>query len=174
MQPFKIIHEYEGSAEDFWAFFFDHEYNRRFHDAVEIDVEVVREESVNQRRERVVRYRSRQPVPALMRSFLPDGLGYTEHGIYDPETRSFTHRIEPNAFGARTEIRGTMRVEDLANGKIRRIYEGTVTIKVPIVGGRIEADTIRNMQKAQDAAAAVTRQWLSQCAERRLEQPRAQ
>ncbi len=166
MQPFSIVHEYEGSAADFWALFFDDAYNRAFYTSVDIDFEVVRDVQFGATRQRLVRYRSLKPVPALMRPFLPEGLGYTEHGVFDADARSFSHRIEPSAFGRRTDIQGIVRIEELGGGRIRRTYAGSVQIRAPWIAHKLELDTVANMESSQEVAASVTREWLSRRRER--------
>lgn len=161
MQPFSIVHEYEGTPQAFWTLFFDDAYNRAFYAAVDIDFEVVSDRSEPKKRERVVRYRSRKPVPGMMKPFLPEGLGYTEHATFDSETQTFEHRIEPSAFGSRTDIRGAVLVEDLGRGRIRRTYAGRVEIRAPLIARKLEQDTVANMVASQDTAAAVTRAWLA-------------
>ncbi len=162
MQPFSIVHEYESSPQAFWTLFFDDAYNRAFYASVDIDFEVVRDELEGGRRERVVRYRSRKPVPGLMRPFMPEGLGYTEHGVFDVQACELAHRIEPSAFASRTDIRGTLRVADIGQGRIRRSYAGTVSIRAPLIARKLELDTVANMVSSQDTAATVTRHWLAQ------------
>jgi hypothetical protein len=161
MQPFSIVHEYEGSPEDFWALFFDDAYNRAFYAAVDIDFDIVREQRDGPKRERIVRYRSRKPASGMLRAFLPEGLGYTEHGLFDAEARTFEHRIEPNGFGSRTDIHASLVVEDLGAGRIRRTYAGTVAIRAPLIAQKLERETVAGMQVSQETAAAVTREWLA-------------
>jgi hypothetical protein len=161
MQRFHIVHEFDGSPDDFWEIFFREDYNRAFYGAVEVELEVLMDERAGDRIDRVVRYRSTKEPPALMKPFLPDGLGYVERGTFDRVASRFEHSIEPNAMSERTEIRGAVTVESVAPGRIRRTYEGFVSIKVPLLGSRLEAGAIEQMQKTNDTAAAVTSEWLA-------------
>jgi len=161
MQSFRIVHEYETTPDAFWSLFFDAEYCRDFYAAVDIDFELLRDESDGVRRERVIRYRSQKPVPAPLRPFLPNGLGYVERASFDYATFTYEHRIEPVALASRTEIVGTLRAEALPGGRMRRVYAGQVSIHVPLLGARLETDTIASMTKAQHTAAVVTRTWLA-------------
>ncbi len=161
MQSFRIVHEYEATPGAFWPLFFDGEYSRAFYGAVGIDFELLRDESDGARRERVIRYRSRKPVPAPLRGFLPNGLGYVERSSFDYATCIYEHRIEPVALASRTEIVGNLRAEPLPGGRMRRVYAGHVSIDLPLVGSKIETDTIASMTNAQDTAAVVTRAWLA-------------
>jgi hypothetical protein len=161
MQRFQIVHEFDGSPADYWEIFFRDDYNRAFYGAVDVQLEVLQDERTGGRIERVVRYRSTKEPPALMKPFLPDGLGYVERGTFDRSAARFEHSIEPTAMADRTEIRGAVTVESIAPGRIRRTYAGTVSIRVPLLGGRLEAATVEQMQKNNDAAASVTAEWLA-------------
>jgi hypothetical protein len=161
MQRFRIVHEFEARPEDFWELFFREDYNRAFYAAVDVELEVLSDVRDASRIVREVRYRSTQPVPAIMRPFLPDGLGYTERSTFDRAAARFEHTIEPSTFGDRTEIKGEMVALVIAPGRIRRVYTGSVSIRVPVMGGRFEAGTITSMERTNDVAAAVTAQWLA-------------
>lgn len=161
MQRFQIVHEFDGTAADFWSLFFRNDYNRALYGAVDVELEVIEDERDEERIARTVRYRSKKQPPALMKPFLPDGLGYVERATFDCATERFEHAIEPSTMADRTEIRGAITVETVAPRRIRRTYAGTVSIRIPVLGARLEAGTIEQMQKTNDTAAAVTAAWLA-------------
>jgi hypothetical protein len=161
MQRFLIVHEFDGTPADFWGLFFRDDYNRAFYGSVDVELEVLEDTRTGGRIDRTVRYRSTKEPIALVKPFLPGGLGYVERSQFDSATGRFEHAIEPNAMGDRAEIRGAITVEPIAPGRIRRTYEGTVSIKVPLLGARFEAGAIEQMKKTNDTAAAVTAEWLA-------------
>ncbi len=162
MQPFCIVHEYQGTPGDFWALVLDDDHNRAFFAAVGLDYAVESETVEGARLLRTVAYRSRTPVSALMRPFFPDGFGYREHSVFDLEGRRCEFRIEPGPFAKRATIHATLSLEALGSDRTRRTYAGTVAIDVPLLGRRLETETIRAMHKSHATAAHVTRAWLAQ------------
>ena len=110
---------------------------------------------------REVRYTARTPVPSYLRRLLPDGLGYVEHAQFDRKKQVLEHTIVPSTAAARTDIRASLRVEPTAQGQSRRIYEGTVAIELPLLGARLERNTVKNIATSQERAGLVTREWLA-------------
>lgn len=170
MQPFCVVQELEADPSTYWDLYFDDAFNRAFYDSVDIDCELLRDERDGAQILRETRYTVRAPVPAFVKPWLPNGLGYLERAAFDRAAQVLTHTIHPYAAGTRTDIRATLRVESIGPRRARRIYEGSVSIQVPLIGARLERNTVRNIADSQERASAVTRAWL---AERVRRQPAA-
>jgi hypothetical protein len=168
MQEFCVVQELEAPSSSYWELHFDPVYNAAFYDVVDIDLEVLEERREGARIEREVRYSVRTPVPALVRPLLPDGLSYVERATFDREQQVLEHTIHPNTAAARTDIRARLHVEDLGAGRSRRIYRGSVSIQVPLIGRRLEQSTVRNIVESQERASIVTQRFLAERASRAL------
>lgn len=167
MHRFEAVQELTGTPADFWSVLLDMDYVREFNAAAGIEVELLRLERQGPRVERDVRYRSSQPVPVVLRPFMPDGIGYVEYGVLDEAAQRYEHRLQPMPLGARAELRATITVEVVAPERFRRIYAGAFEVRVPLIGARLERDAARAMMNENPESAALTQRWVEQRAEQR-------
>lgn len=116
---------------------------------------ILRSEEIDGKVHRVVRAES-QLVEAAQKFLKVERLIIEERLVVDRAARSFTWEYVPNVAVNRFSATGHGRVEPYGpNGEhVRRIIEGEVTMKLLLIGGRIErrlVDWIReNMGKAGD------------------------
>jgi hypothetical protein len=169
MQSFRVVEELSGVPADFWAMLLDPEYIRAFNATADISAEVTRFEQQGARVLREVRYRSQKPVPALLRPFMPDGIGYVERGTFDRLAGRYEHRLQPTPLGERCELCATITLEPTGSERFLRVYEGTVSVRVPILGARLEREALVALDKPQPRGSEVTRAWLERLARERRE-----
>jgi hypothetical protein len=161
MRAFRSIADLPGTPEAFWAMLLDLEYVKAFNASADVAVELVRLERVGSRVERDLRYRSNKPVPALLKPLMPDGIGYVERGVFDEAQGTYAHTLEPVPLGSRAQLRGVIRVEPHEAG-IRRIYEGTVEVRMLGLGGVLEREAVSALEKSRDdEGTRITRAWLT-------------
>ncbi|NMB74830.1 MAG: DUF2505 family protein [Myxococcales bacterium] len=116
---------------------------------------ILRSEEIDGKLHRVVRAES-QLVEAAQKFLKVERLIIEERMVIDRATHSFTWEYVPNVAVNRFSATGRGRIEPGgANGEhVRRIIEGEVTMKLLLIGGRIErrlVDWIKeNMGKAGD------------------------
>ena len=110
---------------------------------------------------REVRYRSQKPVPYLLRPLLPEGIGYVEQGTFDRLAGRYEHRLEPMPLGKRAELCAAITLEPTSSERFLRIYEGTVCVRVPVLGPRLEREAVAALQKPEPQGSEVTRAWLT-------------
>jgi hypothetical protein len=168
MHTFRVVQPFEGTPADFWAVLLDMDYVRAFNAAGDIEVEVLRLVRDGARVERDLRYRSSRPVPLVVRPFFPDGIGYVEHGVLDETAQRYEHRLEPVPLGSRAELRASITLEVTGVERFRYIYEGAFTIRVPVLGGRLEREAAAAFSAERPEATALTQSWVARrAAERR-------
>jgi hypothetical protein len=167
MHRFEVVQELSGAPADFWSVLLDMAYVREFNAAAGIEVELLRLERHGSRVERDVRYRSARPVPLVLRPFMPDGIGYVEHGVLDLVAQRYEHRLEPMPLGSRAELRATISLEVIAPERFRRTYAGAFDVRVPLIGGRLERDAAQAMMNENPESAALTQRWVEQRASAR-------
>jgi hypothetical protein len=168
MHTFRVAKVFDGVPSDFWAVLLDLDYVRAFNGSAAIDVELIRLERRGGRVERDLRYRSARPVPLVVRPFFPEGIGYVEHGVLDEVAGRYEHRLEPVPLGSRAELAATITLEVTGVERFRYVYEGAFSIRVPLIGGRLEREAAAAFSTERPEASALTQSWVSRrAAERR-------
>jgi hypothetical protein len=167
MQSFRVVQELAGAPEDFWAMLLDPEYVRAFNATAGIVPEIVRCERHAARLERDIRYRSQKPVPVLLKPFMPDGVGYMEYAVFHEREGRYEHRLTPIPLGKRLELVAHITLEVRGPERFARVYEGTVSVHVPVLGARLEREALHVLAREQPEGEALTRAWLARLAEAR-------
>jgi hypothetical protein len=74
------------------------------------------------------------------------------------------HRIEfdirPRLLDGKAQILATYRLHQEAPGKVRRVYDGQVTVQVRLIGGRVEKTIAEDLEKSLIATAGCTQEYL--------------
>ncbi|MEO8706890.1 MAG: DUF2505 family protein [Kofleriaceae bacterium] len=101
-------------------------------------------------------------LPRLVRAFFKEPLYYLETAIWrrtaneiDIETRLSMCLDRPVP-----TVRAVYRLSRLADGSIRRRFEGTVSVDVAVVSSRIERGIIAEYERSLPVAAGVTQAFL--------------
>lgn len=117
----------------------------------EVDGDVVR---------RQVRYRfTGDLAPAVTAVVDPDRLTWVEETSYDLRSHRGDHRVRPDHYGGRLKASYTTRVEPAGNGT-RRLTEGEVTVRFPLVGGRVEKAIVSGLAEHARLEADALAEWL--------------
>jgi hypothetical protein len=67
--------------------------------------------------------------------------------------------------GGRAHIGATYRVAPVGPGRVRRVYEGKATVKIPLVGGRVERGSVDELEASLKRTAQCTQEWLDRRAD---------
>jgi hypothetical protein len=91
--------------------------------------------------------------PAVTRVVDPARLTWVEESIHDLDGRSMTFRMKPDHYPDRLRSEGSAIYEAAGDGGTRRINQGEVTVKVPLVGRSVEGAIVSGL--AEHLAAEV-------------------
>jgi hypothetical protein len=161
MTPFSIRHEFDASPDALWEVIVDEPYNQELYERAKVDRELLERRDEDGHRVVVARCTSRRKLPGFVEKLLGGPLGFTESlTIFDGAQR-VEQRVEPSLFRERTEFRAELNVEALEGGRSARVFRGTLSIRLPVVGRRIERLTIRDMTQAQELAVKLARDRLA-------------
>ncbi len=162
MTDFSIVHEFDTDAETFWRVFFDEHHAAAFYGSIGVVRTELRRDEDDDSLVVIARYSSERQLPGFVRKILGNReLGYVETLTYRKREGYAAQHVEPSIAAERTRFSGRIAVEPVAAGRIRRRYDGRLSIAIPLVGGRIERATIDDMTRAHQRAAEVTRAWLA-------------
>ncbi len=109
---------------------------------------------------RVCKVVPRRQLPAIMRPFLPGELSFMEHLVWRKADDQIDLRIEPSLLGGRTEIQSVYGLTVVGPGRIRRVYQGQVTVEIRLIGRRIEQNIVEDLERSLLQAAEGTQVWL--------------
>ena len=159
----RIVHTYNVSEDTFWdKLFFDDEYNRRLYlEALKFhDWKVEKHED---KPTEVLRSISVSPqlgdLPGPMKKVLGDNIRYTEAGVYDKAKRRYRITIVPSRLVDKIKLKGELFTEPDGEGKCRRIFEATVEVKVPLLGGEMEKRFASALEKSYGVGAKFTNRY---------------
>ena len=109
-----------------------------------------------------VRYRFRGDLNAAVRAVVdPDRLVWVEESTYDRPSHVSAFRIVPEHYGSKLQCSGTLAmlpVED--DGAVVRILEGELTVRMPFVGGKVEAAIVSGLRQHAATEETVFPTWL--------------
>jgi hypothetical protein len=164
MTEFRIDQEFEADPDTFWRLFTDGTYHDEWYRAVGVRRQELSREDRPQEGTLVVvaRYGSERQLPSFVRALLGGReLGYVETTTFDRARRRVEQRVEPTVFADRVRFGGTITIEAIAPGRVRRAYAGSIAVDAPLVGRKIEQSTVKEMERTHAEAAKVTRAWLA-------------
>lgn len=90
-----------------------------------------------------------------------DRLTWVDESDYDLATRTSAHRIVPDHYGNRLEASYSSRLETDGDGATRRIAEGAVKVRMPLVGGRVERAIVSGLEEHAGAEAELLERWVA-------------
>ena len=106
--------------------------------------------------------RSQRPLPLFVRPFVEGGrLSYLETMIWRKADDEIDLTIVPQILGGRVQIAAVYQLADIAPGKVRRRYQGTITVNVKLVSGKVERAIAAEIAKGMPLMTECTQNWLT-------------
>jgi len=158
--PFHISHEFSGPQERFWQAYFHRDYLEALREvtgmgpAEELELEVT-----DQRVVRRVRREPRRQIPAFVRKVTGANLVFEEREELDRTTCRMACQIY-RAGADELIMLGDYSTAPVAEGRFRRVFAGSIDVRVPLVGGRIERLILADMTRTFEATLDVMQRWL--------------
>jgi hypothetical protein len=161
MSHFVISHDFDTDPETFWKLFFHEPYKVAMYERIGI-----KERTILSRKddgdtqsfsERIV---PKRDLPDVIKKVVKGDFGYTETSTFTLSKNHGDVKIEPTLMRDKTRISAKYTLTPLGPGRVRRTFEGDITVSIPLLGGRIEKTIIEDMRRSYDIVAEVTREWL--------------
>jgi hypothetical protein len=111
----ELRYDVHGTAARFWEVFFDPDVTRRLHlEALRSTSVEIEEQTgdVDSGLERTMRYGQRPDAPGPVKRLFGSEVVTTEHGTFDPETGIWSFTLTPVTLGDKTDIRGSIKIEE--------------------------------------------------------------
>jgi hypothetical protein len=160
---FKVTHEIHCNEATFWELFLDKDFNTKlYREGLEFNEWELLDQSET---DTVVKRRTRgkpklKNVPGPVAKILGDSFGYTEAGQMDKAKKVWTWTLTPTVMADKIRQEGTLRIESLGEGKIRRTVEMVVEAKVFGIGGMLESTAEKQLKDGWDDSAKFMNKWL--------------
>jgi hypothetical protein len=135
----------------------DEAFNHRLLDAARIDAEVLQNERIDGVMVRRVRCVSRDELPGFMSKAMGiQRLEYEQRSTTDPASGDIRWEVHPAMGGDRVQTRGTTVVRPTAGG-CERIVDGECTVRIRLIGGKVEKLLVDGTHQRYEEAAALIR-----------------
>jgi hypothetical protein len=109
-----------------------------------------------------VRYRFTGDLSsAVTRVVDRDRLTWVDEADHDLAARRSDHRIVPDHYGDRLQATYSMQVDPDGDGASRMVVTGTVKVRMPLVGGRVERAIVSGLEEHAAAEADLLGRWLA-------------
>lgn len=107
------------------------------------------------------RVTSTRQLPAIARPFVKGGrLSFVETMTWNRMTNAVEMSVVPEILGGRVQVTGTYDLSQIGDGQVRRLYKGTITAALPLVGGKVERGILESFTENMPAMSACTQGWL--------------
>jgi hypothetical protein len=105
--------------------------------------------------------RSTRALPVFVRPFVEGGrLAYVETMKWRKADDEIDMTIVPQILGGRVQIAAVYQLADVAPGKVRRRYSGSITVNVKLLSGKIERAIADEIAKGMPLMTRCTQDWL--------------
>jgi hypothetical protein len=164
---FTITHDIACSVDRFWELFFDPAFTQEMIVGglgfASCDIDEVR--VVGSERHRQMRVIPKLDIPAPVAKLLGPKLGYTEHGVFDEETRVWDHHLQLSVLSDRIRMGGKVRAERAGDDRCRRIADLWCEAKIFGLGKMVEKAAEKNMRDGWGRSATWMNDWLAKHSE---------
>jgi len=146
VDPLRVLEVYESQP-----------YRQQVADASGMDKELLERRDEGDVRHERIRVQRREPLPGFVAKILGSKtLTYFQIDRTELSTGNSTWRVEIPALGERVSIRGSTTFTPTPRGCVR-VVRGSVSVKVPLVGGRIEKAVAGDFQRGAARAAEIAK-----------------
>lgn len=161
MKEYVVDHVIDCSPERYWVMWLDPDFARALLldglGYLDCTIEPVRSAGASKLRDMVVS--PKVAIPKALRRAVGDRLVYAERGRLDTVAGRWTYDLSMPSFAAFSG-QGEVRLAPLPDGRCTRTTRMAFTVKMPMIGGRIEATALENARTELDRGAAFVNRWL--------------
>ena len=162
MTPFRFVHDFATDKARYWRVFFNEPFNVAQYERIKVKERKVLEwKETDDTIVRSIKIVPERDLPGFLKKIVGGDLGYIEHNVFHKAKDSMDVVVEPTLMKERTTIKARYWLEFPDPGTVRRIFDGTIDVSLPLVGKKVEQFIIADMARGYDTAAQVTKEWLT-------------
>jgi hypothetical protein len=161
---YTISDDFDTSLEHYWQVFFDDAYNAELYKRLKVGREVLEVKQEGEGESLIIRRKVKlspqREVPALVAKFVKGAITYTEQGVFTARTNTLEVVTIPGFMAEQLTTRGTYKVQSLGPTKVRRTWDGEISCKIPLLGGKVEKHIVEEVTASYRDTTEFTRKWL--------------
>lgn len=166
MLELRVDHTLECSEDVFWdRVFLDDEYNRGLF-VQYLKFTSWRELKSETRDGLLYRVVEAVPpvgeVPAALKAVIGQGAGYEERGVLDRQKKTYKIQVVPNRLADKIDVKLEFTTSPAGEGKCRRSVRGTISAKIPLVGGILEKKLLADLEKSYAKSVDYTNRFVKE------------
>lgn len=151
----QVRHNFACTPDEFWTLFWDPSYDQRLQQGSEVLRELLEEKEEGTRRRLRYRFTPKKTLPPAVAAVAgTDKLVYEQDNVFDRATGLLTWKVRPALVPDKVTAEGTFRVVPAGAG-CERVAEGTIEVRVPFIGGRIEEAIVNDVKQGYEVATRV-------------------
>lgn len=150
------------SVDEFWAMYWDPQFDEVLQKEARVTRKLLHEETKGDVTTRRVKLTPDADLPAAVAAILGSKkLEYEQENRWDAKARVLHWRVIPTVLPGKLDAAGTMTVRPTSTG-CEQVVDGSIVVKVMLVGGKIEQAVVDEVSRSYDRAAAACRRWLAE------------
>jgi hypothetical protein len=154
-----VRHTFPCTVEAFWTMFWDPAYDQALQAGTSVVRELIDEHDEGPIKVQQYRFTPAKQLPGpIARLAGSEKFTYEQTNRFDPATGVMQWKVVPSLMPDKITAEGTFQLREVPEG-CERTVEGKIEVRVPLVGGRIEAAIISDVETGYEGAAEITRQW---------------
>lgn len=107
------------------------------------------------------RVSSHKQIPLIARPFVAGGrLTYLESMTWRRADEAVDLTVTPQILDGRVTMSAVYQLQKIGDNQIHRRYQGSVTVNIKLLSGKIEKAIVAELEKAMPSMAACTQGWL--------------
>lgn len=159
---FEIAHEFDASAEEVADALLDEGFQDGLCDLGSLEVREVLDQQ--ERSDGTVLRRTRCVLDVQITGTAEKFLGnqrpaWIEEAVWHPDRMEWTWKIHPEVAGELLDAKGTISIQDDGEAAVRTVA-GTVKVKVPLYGSKVEGWIVNGIEAAYEEEADRLADWL--------------
>jgi uncharacterized protein DUF2505 len=108
-----------------------------------------------------VRLRFTAPLASAVTAVIdPSKLTWVDDATYNLTMHTAEHHVIPDHYGDRLSCTYSVKLEPV-DGGTRRVLEGVVKVRMPLVGGKVERAIVSGLEEHAVAEAALISDWIA-------------
>lgn len=155
-------HEFDTDAAGLWELFNSDAFESRLEEVSGVRMRTLEVREEGDIEVRTIESVSKKELPGFMASALgAKHLTYTQTNRLDRKANRLQWKVVPMALADKVTAEGTTVVTEQDGRSVREI-EGEITVRIPLIGGRIEKAILQEVERSYDRAAKLAQQILAE------------
>lgn len=159
---FEIVDEFDCSVDEYWRIFWDEEFSSALYASLKSQRRVT---ELTDHAGKIIRIQEVEPSQTLPPTALAvlgsAGVLYREEGEFTKPHGPLVVRATMRALGDKFSLEGLYSTEPLGQNRCRRKFAGECSLRVPLVGRKMEELLIGQMRASYETASRIHRMWIT-------------